>query len=333
MKENRKDQYKRNMLSEVLPLLTPYKINIDVSSVCNFKCIFCFHAIDDKELKNSGFKPQIMDFELFKTILKQIKEFPEKIKCIGLAGIGEPLINKKLPDMIRMTKEYDVSEKIVITTNGSLLKPKIADALVDAGLDEIIISIEALNSKKYYDISKAKIIFQELLDNIEYLYKNRGQCKVFVKIVSMAFEEKNDEKLFHELFDEISDMAYVEEIIPQFKPVDYDSMDLNYEQTIYGKKVLPIEVCSMIFYAMQIAANGNVCPCCVDYNETEIFGNANTDSLYNIWNSIQFNRFRKIHLNNKRNEITLCQNCEYLVYNIRDEDILDGSEKEILDRI
>lgn len=333
MNENRKDIYSRNRLSEVVPLLTPYKINIDVANACNFKCNFCFHGIDDKELKRSSFNPGVMDYELFKIITQQIKEFPEKIKCIGLAGIGEPLLNKKLPDMIRLTKEYDVADKVVVTTNGSLLKQHFTDSLVNAGLDEIIISIEALDDRKYHDITLAKVNFEELVDGIRYMYKNRGRCKVFVKIVNIALDEPGSEVKFHEVFDTISDMAYVEKIIPQFKPVDYDALGLDYERTIYDKELLPIEVCSMIFYAMQIATSGNVCPCCIDYNETEVFGNVKTDNLYDIWNSRRFNAFRETHLNNKRSCIELCNSCEYLTYNIRDEDIIDESAKLILARM
>lgn len=332
MNENRKDIYGRNKLSEVVPLLTPYKINIDVANACNFKCNFCFHGIDDNELKKSNFNPGVMDYELFKTIIQQIKEFPEKIKCIGLAGIGEPLLNKRLPDMIQLAKEDDVADKVVVTTNGSLLRHKFSDLLINAGLDEIIISIEALNDKKYYDITMAKVSFKELIDNIDYFYKNKDKCKVFVKIMNIAFDEQNDEKQFHEYFDSIADMAYVEQIIPQFKPVNYDALNLDYERSLYDKELLPIEVCSMIFYAMQIATSGNVCPCCVDYNEAVIFGNVKTNHLYDIWNSKRFNKFRKIHLTKKRNSIELCKNCDYLIYNARDEDFLDDVADIIIEK-
>jgi len=333
MNETRKDIYNRNKLSEVVPMLTPYKVNIDVANACNFKCNFCFHSIGAEELKKSGFNPGVMDFELFKIVIQQIKEFPEKIKCIGLAGIGEPLLNKRLPDMIQLTKEYDVADKIVVTTNGSVLKQKLSDSLVNAGLDEIIISIEALNDKKYYDITMAKVNFEELVDNINYFYKNRDKCKVFVKIMNIAFDEKNDEKKFHEIFDSTTDMAYVERIIPQFKPVNYDALNLDYERSLYDKELLPIEVCSMIFYAMQIATNGNICPCCVDYNEAVVFGNVKSDHLYDIWNSRRFNKFRKIHLTKKRNNIELCKNCDYLVYNARDEDFLDDMSSDIIKKM
>lgn len=333
MNENRKDIYKRTKLVEVIPLSTPYKINIDVANACNFKCNFCFHAMDNKELKKSGFKPNIMNYELFKIIIKQIKDFPEQIKCIGLTGVGEPLLNKRLPDMIQLTKGCNVADKVVVTTNGSLLNHQLSKSLIDAGLDEIIISIEALNDKTYYGITLTKISFDRLVGNIEYLYKNRGKCKVFVKILDIAFNESNDEKKFHEIFNSISDMAYVEKVIPQFKQVNYAALNLNYEQTLYGKELLSVDVCSMIFYAMQISTSGNVCPCCVDYNETVVFGNVKINDLFDIWNNAHFNGFRRNHLKKKRNSIKLCHDCDYLIYNVRDEDILDRSSHIILDKI
>ncbi len=274
-----------------------------------------------------------MDYELFEIIIRQIKEFPAKIKCIGLAGVGEPLLNKRLPDMIQLTKESDVADKVVVTTNGSLLRQKFSDLLINAGLDEIIISIEALNDKKYYDITMAKVSFKELIDNIDYFYKNKDKCKVFVKIMNIAFDEQDDERRFHSIFDGIADMAYVERIIPQFTPVNYDALGLDYERSLYGSKLLPIEVCSMIFYAMQITTSGSVSPCCVDYNESVTFGNVRTDNLYDIWNSKQFNKFRKIHLTKKRNSIELCKNCDYLIYNARDDDFLDSAADIIAAKI
>ena len=333
MQKNRKDIDRRTVLSEAVPLVTPYKINIDVANACNFRCAFCFHAMDAVALRKAGFKPSIMDIELFERIVQQIGDFPDPIRCIGLAGIGEPLLNKKLPDMIKLVKDCNVSEKVVVTTNGSLLTPELSGALVRAGLDEIIISIEALSSQRYYDITLASVDFEKLVQNIGLLYSNRGECKVYVKIMNTSFDNQQDKNKFHQLFDDISDMAYVEQMIPQFKPIDYSKFNTNFDKTLYGKAILPIDVCPMIFYAMQISTSGNVCPCCIDFNESVVFGNVQTEAVYDIWNGEPFTAFRKTHLAKKRNRIELCRDCEYLHYNIRDEDILDQDALAIIDKL
>jgi radical SAM protein with 4Fe4S-binding SPASM domain len=333
MNKNRKDIDERTLLSQVIPLKTPYKINIDVANACNFRCAFCFHALGSARLKKTGFRPGIMDLDLFKMIIHQIGDFPHRIKCIGLAGIGEPLLNKKLPQMVKLVKDNSLTDKVVVTTNGSLLHPELSESLVCAGLDEIIISIEALDSQGYFDVTMTRVDFAKLRNNLAWLYDNRGQCKVYVKIMNTSFVHAQDEAKFHRLFDEISDLAYVEQMIPQFKPIDYDIFNTSFSRTLYGKKVEPIEVCPMIFYAMQISTSGNVCPCCVDYNESVGFGNVRSQRLYDIWNGKVLMEFRKTHLAKKRSKIQLCRDCEYLRYNVRDEDVLDHDAPKIIANI
>lgn len=330
MNQNRRDLEKRIMLSHAIPLKTPLSIYLDPSSACNFKCKFCYQGIRDKELSQLGFVPRTMDFNLFKEIVSQISGFPDKIKCIGLTGIGEPLLNKHLPKMISYLKQYNVAEKITVTTNASLLTPVLSDALVEAGLDEMIVSVEAMNAKKYLKITKSELDFDKFIENIRYLYNKRSGCKLYIKIANIAFDEEESEDKFHRIFDNISDMAYVEHIIPLFKHVNYGDIETSYNKTLYGAEVSSIEVCSKVFYVMQISATGNVFPCCVDFNETVIFGNVKTENLYNIWNGVDFNNFRKKHLRKQRRNIELCSGCNYFRYNVRNEDILNGEADRLI---
>lgn len=66
----------RNILSEVVPLDTPYVLFLDPCGACNFKCKFC-------PCNNSDYLSQqrheVMDMELFQKILADIEEFPQQI--------------------------------------------------------------------------------------------------------------------------------------------------------------------------------------------------------------------------------------------------------------
>ena len=66
MIQNRRDLAERGMLYNVIPLRTPFSIYLDPSSACNFKCNFCYQGIHDRELRQLGFVPKIMEFDLFK---------------------------------------------------------------------------------------------------------------------------------------------------------------------------------------------------------------------------------------------------------------------------
>ena len=85
----------RTRLETVIPLKTPFILYCDPSSVCNLQCEFCpcgrAHAdlwTEDKK-KSLG----IMDFDIFKKIVDDCAEFPDKIKVLRMYKEGEPLLN------------------------------------------------------------------------------------------------------------------------------------------------------------------------------------------------------------------------------------------------
>lgn len=167
---------KRRPLQELLPLEQPLRIEIDPSSICNFKCDFCFQSIA------SDFKGQIMSKELFEKILIQLKEFKDPISKIYLYALGEPLLNKNLPYFVKRLKEEGVASNVAITTNGSLLSRNLARQLVMAGLDQISISLNGLCDNDFKRICKANVDFEEMYDAIKYFYENKGTCYVHIKI-------------------------------------------------------------------------------------------------------------------------------------------------------
>src|SRR5512137_591900 len=121
----------RTNLAEAIPLDTPIHVFIDPSSACNFKCKFCFNA--DKSRTHH----EIMPFPLFVKVIDDLKKFPHKLKAIRLYGFGDPLMNKRLPDMVDYTKRAYVTDFVEFTTNGWWLNPELNRKLVAAGLDAI----------------------------------------------------------------------------------------------------------------------------------------------------------------------------------------------------
>ena len=325
MLQNRRDLIKRESLADVLPLATPFTIYIDPSSACNFKCNFCCHSIRPGHIKRSGFKPQIMSYELFRSAIEQIKYFPDKIKMLSLFLVGEPLLNKKLPDMIAYAKESMIADRIFLTTNGSLLTKQMNRALVDAGLDEIMISVEALDTEKYREIASVNIDYELFVNNIREFYENRKNCKVYVKIVNTSINNGEVEK-FHSMYDGICDLAYIETVMPVFEGVDYSSTKLP-ENNKIGRQV---EICTRPFFTMSVHPNGNVGCCIVDYSEGIVFGNVREQSLMDIWNGKKFNDFRRAHLKKKKKTLNVCGNCCSPYYDTQASDVLDDSADNLL---
>lgn len=322
MANNHRKLVERSILADVLPLDTPYVVHIDVASACNFECKFCFHSLEKDTLNELGFSPSIMNLELFKLAVDEIKEFPSTLSRLCLIRHGEALLNKNLPEMIHYAKESGVAEKINISTNGSLLNTAINNRLIESGLDEMLVSIEALSNKRYKEICGADVEFDKLVSNIEHYYKNKGDSTLYVKIVDYSLQE-GDEERFHDIFDNISDKASVEYITPCFSGVDYTPLKENFDTNIMGDDFVDVSVCPQPFFQMHIFPNGNISVCNADYNEKLVFGNVKHDSLVDVWNGNELNRFRVMQLEGERKNHSYCHFCAGNVCYSSESDILD----------
>lgn len=122
----------RVKLGKVVPLDTPFSICIGPTYFCNFKCEFCEHSLPENILKKRQYYKTVMDFELFRKIIDDIKNFPKKLKKILFVGMGEPLMHPQIVDMVAYVSEKQIAEEIEIVTNASLLTPKMSDDLIKA---------------------------------------------------------------------------------------------------------------------------------------------------------------------------------------------------------
>lgn len=169
----------RELLINALPLDTPFGIHICPTTYCNFKCVYCKHSFAQNE---KGFKESFMDINFFNMLVEQIKQFPHKCKLLNFAWLGEPLLHPQIAEMVRVAKKADVAERVEIVTNASMLRPDLSDALIEAGIDRIRISLQGLTEKDYLDVSGVKINFQHFVENIRYFY-TKSKCVGGVKYI------------------------------------------------------------------------------------------------------------------------------------------------------
>ncbi len=328
MIKNRRDLIKRVKLSDVLPLRTPFTIYVDPSSACNFNCDFCYHSIESRSLKAINFKKTVMKMELYEQIIDSIAEFPDKIKMLSLFIKGEPLLNPKLPDMVALAKKEEIAEKIYITTNGALFSTKLNRKLVKAGIDEILVSIEAVDSAEYKTITGVQVDFDEIVANIKDFFQNKGKCNFFVKTVTYTQDRERENK-FHEIFDPICDFAYVEQVIPVFDRVDYDTIPLDRSKLEDLSR--PIHVCTRPFFNLCVHSNGDIGACLVDYVPEILFGNVMNDALHDVWRGEKFENFRMMHLKKQRYEHFKCGHCVSPEYDTQDADLLDDASERLIE--
>lgn len=320
---------KRTKLAEVLPLDTPFVIQVFPVYACNFKCNYCIFSIDKKK---RGFISDkiIMDFDLYKKCIDDIAEFPNKVKVLRFVGIGEPLLHKNIADMVSYAVSKDVANIVEVLTNASLLTPKLSDSLISAGLERLVVSTQGTTKEKYQNVSGINIDFEEYIENLRYFFNNKGDTQMYIKIVDSALDDKEDEKKFYKIFGDICDTIAIEHIVPMHSEIDYKNVikDKNMLFTQFGLPVSEVKICPQPFFTLQINPDGKVVPC-YSWEYPRIMGDCNNQSVYEIWNGKTFQEFRHTMLNGIKDVCWECANCNMIKYRLFPEDVLDNDVERL----
>lgn len=320
---------KRRKLAALLPLHTPMIVEIFPIYSCNFKCIYCVLSIKKKD---RGFisDSRSFDFELYKKCIDDIAHFPQKLRLLRFSGIGEPLLHKHIARMIEYAAKKEVAEKIELLTNASLLTPALSDALVSAGLDRLVVSLQGINKEKYHEISGVKLDIEMFIENLRYYYQNRRGVHVYVKIVDDTLSGKEDETRFYSMFGSICDSLAIEHVVPIQEPVDYTHIlgAKGKKVTQFGLPVGEARICPQPFFKLHILPDGKVVPC-HSYKYPAILGDCNNESVHEIWNALKYKSFQRAMLDGAKNACEVCGECSIYKYRQFPEDILDNDAERL----
>lgn len=324
----------RVALQDVIPLDTPFLLFVDPSSACNYKCKFCPCGGGNKEVWASDKKVGGMSYEVYRKVIDDMTEFPHKLKTLRLYKEGEPLLNKRLPDMIHYARKKNVTDRIDFTTNGSLFEKDLVLAITDAGIDRINISIEALDADGYERVSGVKIDYKQFLDRLRFLYQNKNGCHVFVKISDFGLGDHTEQDFYNMYGDICDEMAieHVSSVWPEFEIKE--ELKRTNQLDIYGMDLsqrYPAQVCPYLFYSLCVNSDGTVSACLMDWNHQLIVGDIKNESLIEIWNGSTMKEMREKHLQLQRSVYPTCANCGQLKYAAMDN--LDDYREILLERI
>lgn len=136
-----------------VPTRKPVCLYLETTNRCNLLCTTCPRTYEELE------PPADMSWELFTSIVDQIPDLERAV----LHGVGEPMLVKDLPRMVRYLK--DRGTYVLFNTNGTVLNDRNGRALIDAGLDELRVSLDAANARSYKAV-RGKDYFGRILKNV-----------------------------------------------------------------------------------------------------------------------------------------------------------------------
>lgn len=276
----------------------PRYFEIETVNACNARCPMC--TIDEWQRHTPTMK-----MPLFTKIADDIGARAGVVKRVSLYRDGEPLLDKKMADRIAMLKERGIRETS-IATNVSLLDESKARALLEAGLDHIIFSIDSLKAEVFERI-RVRLSFDDVLENalrfIQLRDEIRPDCRVWVRMIR---QQSNEDEW----------PAYQEFWQARLQPSDrvYFHDIFNWGGQLEGYQALrPTDEtqkpCVALWSLMVIFANGDVPLCNVDFNNRYPTGDVRDSNIAALWRSHVMASRRRTHISGNKADISLCADC------------------------
>lgn len=277
------------------------EIRIENTNRCGYKCLMCPR---EKHDRTQG----MMSVEDFQIVLERVGLFEGEMH---LHGFGEPLLDRHLPDKVRLVKERMPKAKtVVFSTLGVPFKEPYFSSLAEAGLTAIFVSCYGYNPDTYKKVHGVDQ-FHRLKENLRILSEVRKKNNNCPHVLVMP---SSDEMLYTLSSQKDDRKAFQEWVESLGIPFTFERQLHNYgdgrEYNIPKEERLCPVIRDRRRSILQVTWDLNVIPCCYDFNATIRFGNLRESSLEEIFSSKAFFQFSLAHLTQNLRDYKVCQNCE-----------------------
>jgi MoaA/NifB/PqqE/SkfB family radical SAM enzyme len=180
----------------------PVCLYLEVTNRCNLLCTTCPRTFEELEPEAD------MSWELFTKIVSGV----DRLERVVLHGVGEPMLVKNLPEMVRYLKDRGVY--VLFNTNGTLLTEKNGRALIDAGLDEMRVSLDAADAS-VFKMVRGRDMFDRIVANLHSFRQMQQSLGIETPRVSMWLTGLRETLNQLEGFVRLADSVNVREIYLQ----------------------------------------------------------------------------------------------------------------------
>jgi len=284
---------KKQIFKAIISWDFPIYLHLEPTNLCNLRCSFCPNA------QNKEIKKQYMNLKLYRKIIDEYAKY-KRLLLLLLHKDGEPLLHPDLPEMIRYAKDRQAAKIVHFATNGILLNENKSREVIDSGLDDIVISIDAVKKSTFLKL-KGVDKLEEVESNVTNFIKTRNKLKSkkpFVRVKMIDMEETHSEvSLFQKKWERVADKVEITRLCnwPQLETVG--------KNTTSSTSRYP---CTILWYSPAINSDGRVSACCFDGDKKRIIGDISEDSMFVIWHGKRLQAIRDAHCNGNYG---ICRNC------------------------
>jgi len=289
---------------------------IEIEGGCNLMCQMC-----PQQFGRGSFNAKI-EFDVYKRLVDECIALG--VEVIQLDGSGEATLNKDLAKFIEYPSKHGV--KVQIYSNGTLMAGDFMKACVDAGLSIYRFSMNGFDRESYEKVTGFDY-FDTVLENAinmkKYILETNSSCTLASYHLIMSNDVEKEIKLYQENF-----INKVDSSAEIWKMHNWaGSVDINVRK---GKK----RTCGRPSAPeITIRAGGieghrlAVVPCCqvLGRDEESVLEHCDDKPVLEAFNSERYNWLRKMHKEERFDEIDICKNCDFLY---DDDTVLIWSNKK-----
>ncbi len=279
-----------------MKLINP-EIRFEVTNKCNYKCVMCPR---EKQTREQGEMSQ----ELFEKAFNEGVEIG--MRMATLVSYGEPFADKSIKNKIEYAKKKAADIELYTITNGYYVDEDVARFLVDQSFDKIRFSWYGVSKESYAAIHGVKGHYRDLVkENILRLISIRdasNKKKPHIEVYFLQMSENQDEvDLFRREWEGVADDVSI------WKPHNW-SDGRDYRELGNDKRS-----CGRPFTGpVQIQWNGEIVPCCWDYNNNIVLGDVTHDMIASILKGREYDNLRNAHDKLEFHKFPFCDSCDQL---------------------
>lgn len=276
----------------------PNVVNVEITNACNLNCPGCpRHQMKRKV----GFMPR----DIFKEIVRQVAQ-QSSSKFFLLHHFGDPLL---YPEALEEFSNYAHEQGLStgINTKGQLLNDKTIQLLKKSKISQIGFSWIGTTEDEFEKFQEPAR-YDETMARIKRYLKEKPDSQQAEVGLIISYPPKISRNIIRNFQDEWYRSGADLVSIAIWHNWTGNSERVN--KTIEGRKRKRLSCCFEPWSHLTILYNGDVVPCCMDYDGKYILGNITQTSISDIWNGERVVTFREAHLRLERYKFELCKFCE-----------------------
>jgi hypothetical protein len=279
----------------------PNMVHLDLINICNMRCIHCPQNNIQEHVP--GYQANQLDFEVFKKIIDEVAEHGATLR---ITCDGEPFLYKHIVEAIEYIKSAGV-KRATITTNGSALTRRVADAILKPSDTKLVIdfSLDGLYQPTYQKI-RLRGNFVEVYSNVFFMLKNKKlnpNLRIVVNMIDQDALAEGELEAFKTFWTPLVDEVVIRTYLNVKNMVKSSEVKMSEDQFRWP--------CSLLWNRLSISSFGRPRFCVADWREQAVFHGLDlkTTTIAELWQSERYDKLRRIHLDREFNKIGICKNC------------------------